>query len=65
MAFALVVLFIFLYIPKLQTTLNTARVPVEYFFLPMAFGAGLLMLDEARKWDVRRRPGGFLARIAW
>jgi sodium/potassium-transporting ATPase subunit alpha len=65
MAFALVMAFFWNYIPALQNTLNTAAVPVEHWFLPMAFGLGILLLDEGRKFGVRRWPKGLLARIAW
>jgi sodium/potassium-transporting ATPase subunit alpha len=65
MLFALVMAFFWLYIPKLQTTLNTTSVPVEHFFLPAAFGLVILFLDEARKWAVRTWPNGLLAKIAW
>ncbi|KAI9810977.1 MAG: hypothetical protein M1827_005708 [Pycnora praestabilis] len=63
--FSLVIIFLFLYIPGLATVLNSTKVPVEHFFLPMAFGLGILFLDESRKWAVRSYPKGFLARIAW
>ncbi|EMD89795.1 hypothetical protein COCC4DRAFT_124864 [Bipolaris maydis ATCC 48331] len=65
MIFAIVVAFIFLYIPSLQRVISTTTVPVEHWFLPAAFGAGLLLLDEARKYCVRNWPNGFLAKIAW
>jgi sodium/potassium-transporting ATPase subunit alpha len=65
MVFAIVIVFIFCYIPGLQTTIGTRTVPVEYWFLPAAFGLGLLSIDEARKYCVRRWPNGFLAKIAW
>ena len=65
MAFALCMAIFWLYIPQLQSTLGTSRVPAEYFFLPAAFGLGILFLDEARKWGVRKWPKGVLARIAW
>ncbi|KAF2867853.1 hypothetical protein BDV95DRAFT_163675 [Massariosphaeria phaeospora] len=65
MVFAIVVVFIFCYIPSLQITIGTTQIPVEYWFLPAAFGVALLMLDEARKWAVRTYPQGILARIAW
>jgi sodium/potassium-transporting ATPase subunit alpha len=65
MVFAIVVVFIFCYIPSLQTTIATRAVPVEYWFLPASFGLGLLMLDETRKYCVRTWPNGLLARIAW
>jgi sodium/potassium-transporting ATPase subunit alpha len=54
-----------LYIPKFQEVLSTSSVPVEHFFLPMAFGIAVLSLDELRKAAVRRWPNGFLARCAW
>lgn len=63
--FALVVVFIFCYIPGLQRVIGSSQIPVEYFFLPMAFGFGLLLLDEGRKYCVRRYPTGFLAKCAW
>lgn len=63
--FALVSAFFFLYIPPIQNAVATTSVPVEYYFLPMTFGLGLLFLDEGRKWAVRKWPQGLLARIAW
>ncbi|KAI9832078.1 MAG: hypothetical protein M1826_002406 [Phylliscum demangeonii] len=63
--FALLIVFFFCYIPSLQKVLNSTRVPVEHFFLPMAFGMCILILDEARKYAVRRWPTGFLGRVAW
>lgn len=65
MAFALVMAIFWLYVPKFQSVLGTTEVPVEHFFLPAAFGVGILFLDEARKWCVRRWPRGVLARCAW
>ncbi|KAJ4332729.1 hypothetical protein N0V87_008155 [Didymella glomerata] len=65
MLFAIVMVFIFCYIPGLQNTIGTRQVPVEHWFLPAAFGFGLLMLDEARKYCVRKWPQGILARLAW
>ncbi|KAF2031303.1 calcium ATPase [Setomelanomma holmii] len=65
MIFAIVVVFIFCYIPSLQNTIGTREVPVEHWFLPAAFGLGLLILDEARKYCIRTWPNGFFAKIAW
>ncbi|KAJ4990386.1 h k atpase alpha [Stagonosporopsis vannaccii] len=65
MLFAIVVVFIFCYIPGLQNTIDTRQVPVEHWFLPAAFGFGWLLIDEARKYCVRRWPQGILAKIAW
>jgi len=63
--FALVVIFIFLYIPGLNTAINASKIPVEYFFLPLAFGLWILFTDEVRKYYVRKYPKGFMARLAW
>jgi sodium/potassium-transporting ATPase subunit alpha len=64
-AFALCMAIFWLYIPNLQSVLNTSRVPAEHFFLPAAFGMVILCLDEGRKAAVRRWPGGVLAKCAW
>ncbi|KAL8377456.1 hypothetical protein RB595_008237 [Gaeumannomyces hyphopodioides] len=64
-AFALAMAFFWLYVPSLQAVIDTTPVPVEYWFLPMAFGMAILLLDEARKFCVRTWPRGFLARVAW
>lgn len=63
--FALAMAIFWLYVPALQTGIGTAAVPLEYWFLPMAFGVGLLLLDEGRKAAVRSCPKGVLARMAW
>ncbi|KAI9681771.1 MAG: hypothetical protein M1829_000516 [Trizodia sp. TS-e1964] len=64
-AFSLAVIFFFCYVPPLQNLLLSTTVPVEHFFLPMAFGLGILGADEARKWVVRTWPRGWVARAAW
>ncbi|KAA8650831.1 cation-translocating P-type ATPase [Aspergillus tanneri] len=63
--FALVMAVFWLYIPSLQEVLNTTNVPAEHYFLPAAFGLGILCLDEMRKAGVRRWPNGILAKCAW
>ena len=63
--FALVMAFLWLYIPRLQHTLNTSNVPAEHFFLPAAVGMGVLLLDEGSRYAVRRWPNGLLVKIAW
>jgi len=65
MLFALVMAFFWLYPKEFQNVLDTAEVPVEHWFLPMAFGIGLILIDEARKYCVRTYPKGLLARMAW
>ncbi|GME36769.1 ATPase P-type K/Mg/Cd/Cu/Zn/Na/Ca/Na/H-transporter [Neofusicoccum parvum] len=64
-AFSLGIAFLFLYPPKLQEVLATTQVPVEHWFLPMAFGMGILLLDEGRKYAARRWPKSFVAKMAW
>jgi len=54
-----------LYVPKFQEVFGNMPVPVEFWFLPMAFGMGLILLDEGRKYALRRNPRGFIAKIAW
>lgn len=63
--FGLAVALFFLYVPKFHELLGTAIVPFEHWLLPMAFGMGLLLLDEARKALVRGFPGSWIARAAW
>ncbi|KAM5361230.1 hypothetical protein ACJZ2D_013246 [Fusarium nematophilum] len=63
--FALAMAFFWLYVPEFQKVLDTAEVPVEHWFLPMGFGIGLILVDEARKYCVRAYPKGTLARMAW
>lgn len=63
--FALVVIFIFLYIPGLASAINSSPIPVEYFFFPVAFGLWILLADEMRKWWVRKYPKGLVAWFAW
>ncbi|KAF7436089.1 hypothetical protein PC9H_002915 [Pleurotus ostreatus] len=55
----------FSYVPWFQKIFLTRGIRAEYFFLPMAYGVGVLFIDESRKWVNRQYPRGFLARIAW
>jgi len=65
MACALVLAVFFSYVPFFQNIFLTRGVPVEHYFIPLAFGAVLLFLDETRKYFVRRNPNGLLAYLAW
>ncbi|KAF7162408.1 hypothetical protein CNMCM6106_009382 [Aspergillus hiratsukae] len=63
--FAFGIAVFWLYIPTFQQVLGTTSVPAEHYFLPAAFGLGILIPDELRKAAVRRWPQGILAKIAW
>ncbi|KAJ4129766.1 hypothetical protein NW768_006735 [Fusarium equiseti] len=63
--FSLVMAIFWLYIPPLRPVLGTTAVPVEHWFLPFAFGTFQLLLDEGRKFAVRKWPSSVLGRMAW
>ncbi|KAK5726656.1 hypothetical protein LTR15_002544 [Elasticomyces elasticus] len=63
--FALLIAILFLYVPKFHSVLGTSIVPVEYWFLPMGFGMGVLLLDEGRKYLIRTYPKSIIAKAAW
>ena len=65
MACSIIFAVFFSYVPFFQATFLTRGVEVQYWFLPMAFGVGLVVIDEVRKLLVRSYPSSFLARIAW
>ncbi|ORY33508.1 hypothetical protein BCR39DRAFT_520515 [Naematelia encephala] len=62
---SIAILFFFSYVPFFQRTFLTRGVPVGHIFLPLAFAAGIFLLDETRKYFARRYPKGLVARIAW
>ncbi|KAI5362254.1 Putative P-type ATPase, HAD superfamily, P-type ATPase, transmembrane domain superfamily [Septoria linicola] len=64
-AFALVIAIFFLYVERFHNVLQTAIIPAEYWFFPMAFGMGILLLDEGRKYIVRSYPKSIVAKVAW
>jgi sodium/potassium-transporting ATPase subunit alpha len=45
---------IVVYIPPLNTALGTRPIPFEFWFLPLGWTVGLILLDELRKLAVRR-----------
>ncbi|KAF5025564.1 hypothetical protein F66182_2372 [Fusarium sp. NRRL 66182] len=52
-------------VPGINRLFDTEPVPLEFWLVPMPLGLGILLVDEARKFAVRRYPTSFLARIAW
>jgi sodium/potassium-transporting ATPase subunit alpha len=44
---------------------HTAPVPVKYVMPTLGFGMLWLIIDELRKWYIRKSPYSFIAKIAW
>ncbi|KAE8152586.1 hypothetical protein BDV25DRAFT_61789 [Aspergillus avenaceus] len=65
MAVSLVIAIFVTEVPGFHTLFNTAPVPLEFWFIPLALALGILLMDEVRKLMVRLFPGGLIARIAW
>lgn len=65
MAVSLLIAVFLSYVPAFQRVFLTRGVNVEHYFLPIAFGVGMLMLEETRKLVVRTWPRGILAKLAW
>ncbi|KAL6302232.1 sodium-potassium ATPase [Sparassis latifolia] len=55
----------FSYVPWFQRVFQTRGIPAQFFFIPITFGLGLLILDEIRKLVVRTYPRSLIARLAW
>lgn len=56
---------LFSYIPGVQRVFLTRGIHAEFFFLPFAWGAFILIADELRKLTVRKNPKSFVAKLAW
>ncbi|CAF0772610.1 unnamed protein product [Adineta ricciae] len=52
-------------IPWLNHIFKTHPVPVRFVCPALGFGTALFLLDELRKYLVRRFPNSFLAKMAW
>ncbi|KAF5000455.1 hypothetical protein FGRMN_1786 [Fusarium graminum] len=52
-------------VPGIQKLFDTESVPIEFWFIPIPLGLGILLVDEIRKFIVRTYPNSFVARIAW
>jgi sodium/potassium-transporting ATPase subunit alpha len=44
---------------------STGRVPVKYVMPTLGFGMLWLLIDELRKWCIRKYPRSIVAKIAW
>ncbi|KAJ1025850.1 hypothetical protein NDA16_002476 [Ustilago loliicola] len=65
MATSLLIAVFLSYVPAFQKVFLTRGVSVEHYFLPMAFGVGMLLLEETRKFLVRQYPRSIIAKLAW
>lgn len=65
MAISLAIAAFFSYIPFFQKAFLTRGVDVEFWFLPVALGLGLLLLDETRKACNRAYAKSPLAWLSW
>ncbi|KAJ3346558.1 hypothetical protein HDU83_002878 [Entophlyctis luteolus] len=65
MAFSLACGFLNVYTTGIQNLFGTGVIPVEFWFLPIAFGMAALAMDELRKLVVRTYPNSFVAKCAW
>lgn len=63
--FSIAVTFFLNYIPAIQNSMGTSKVPVEYYFISIGFGCVVLVYDELRKFFVRKYPTSFISKIAW
>ena len=52
-------------VPGIQRLFDTASVPLEFWFIPIPLGLGILCMDEIRKLIVRLFPRSFVAKAAW
>ncbi|TKY88592.1 hypothetical protein EX895_002581 [Sporisorium graminicola] len=65
MAVSLLIAVFFSYVPAFQHVFLTRGVSVEHYFLPVAFGVAMLLLEEARKFVVQKWPHSIVAKVAW
>lgn len=49
----------------IQNLFGTAKVPLEFWFIPIPLALGILCADEMRKLIVRNFPKSFFAKLAW
>ncbi|PIG84844.1 Na/K ATPase alpha 1 subunit [Aspergillus arachidicola] len=65
MAISLVIAIFVTEVPGFHRLFNTAPVPIEFWFIPLALALGILLMDELRKLLVRQFPKSIIAKIAW
>lgn len=57
--------FIISFVPFFQKNLGTRPIGFESILAPVSVSLLVLLIDELRKWGVRRSPNSLLAKIAW
>jgi sodium/potassium-transporting ATPase subunit alpha len=65
MVISLVIAIFVTEVPGFHTLFDTAPVPIEFWFIPLALALGILLMDELRKLVVRQFPKSIIARVAW
>ncbi|KAJ1915893.1 hypothetical protein H4219_004080 [Mycoemilia scoparia] len=56
---------IIVYVPFINNIFHTRPVPAMFWFIPLGFAFGILILDELRKLAVRTKPNSIIAKAAW
>ncbi|CAG8809822.1 16576_t:CDS:1, partial [Gigaspora rosea] len=54
-----------IYTPEINESLNTRPIPVEFWFFPLVFAVTIIIVDEIRKFFVRRRSPPCFYKLAW
>lgn len=52
-------------VPWFNQVMQTAPVPIKFWFLPVPFAVGVIVMDDIRKLIVRVFPNSIVAKIAW
>ena len=61
---AVILLILIIFLPFINTLFNTRHIPIQFFFIPLAFALFILLIDELRKLLVRKKIL-FFPQMAW
>ncbi|KAG2186399.1 hypothetical protein INT43_002837, partial [Umbelopsis isabellina] len=64
MCISIAIVVIVLYVPFFNNVFQTARIPIEFWFIPIPLAIGMLVMDEIRKLICRTYPRSIIAKIA-
>ncbi|KAI7889874.1 uncharacterized protein EV154DRAFT_603696 [Mucor mucedo] len=62
---SLTIAIIVLYVPVFNTYLQTAPVPIKFWFIPFGWAAFIMVMDESRKFLARTYPTSLFGKLAW